>query len=324
MFEFCEKCRKKHKEKASECKYPEVDQFISLINRQERKNYILEDCPDENNTNEYSVDLHYKDVVSQENLWIEVKEVILSMTDPETKGKNNGQVLIEKSINSVLGELTTEEYSMLDDYNLTIPFEQFGDKDTVQFERSVSLWLKEFFDGKHEEKLCYKRKNNREINIYLKVKSQNETAPGYGLVYVKEVQPKDNIGDNFSACTDLKLIEKLIEKNIKKTEETKNKYPTNEKHRILLNILRLPSGMEIFWNAEFERGFENDIRSLFENKKISKTDNITECYFAYFMKDYFKMRPNPNPNSSQVFICYPIIKGIINEPYKFEFDVGNY
>lgn len=313
MFKYCDKCIEKHKGKTCECLYPEVKHFIKLINKQDDKQFELIECPDENNKNPYSVDLHYKDYVFQEDLWIEVKEVILSMTDSFTKAKNGGQELIEMSVNNVLNNMTTSECSMIGDYYITIPYEKFGNKDIENFEKLVYQWLQDIIHDKFVNILRFQRTNGKVINLSIEKKSSDMIQFGNNLLIAKEVQPFNNIGENMNACSDIELIGDLICDNILKTEETKNKFPNNERHRILLNILRLPYGMDIFWNISFAKGLEHVLISCFENSNISGITNITESYFVFFMENYHtNTEKTVYSKPKQVLICYPIIKGIVD------------
>ena len=313
MFQYCEKCIQKHKGKICECEYPEVEYFIALINQQENKQFQLVECPDENCDSEFTVDLHFKDLNTQEDLWLEIKEVILSMTDSLEKANNRGQELIEKSIDKVLSEFTLEEYDILSDYCITIPFQQFGGKDIELFEQSVYKWLFEFITGTERNKFEFTRSNGQVLELSIEEKSSDMRALGDNLLLAKDAQPFDNIGQNMESCTDLNLIGDLICDNIIKTDSTNGKFPKEGKHRILLNILRFSTGMEIFWNIAHAKGFDKTLISYLDNAEINDICNITEIYLLYYMQDYYESPENAVfQDSSNVLICYPIIKGIIS------------
>lgn len=93
---------------------------------------------------------------------------------------------------------------------------------------------------------------------------------------------KNTLSQIFEKMGDTSRLRELINKNFKETSS--KKYPQNSKQRILLNVLRIPRGYEIFFNFQL-----NSIIS--ELNKISRTNGFetgaSEGYFSCYCQDFF-------------------------------------
>lgn len=318
----CEKCALKHKGKTQECNYKEVLKFVEIININHNTKYELIDCPDEDDDSIYTVDLEYEDKSSNKKLYIEVKEAIIGFSQEDHIGEETGQRQIGSCISEAIDALSIEKQNFLTDYVFIVPHEQLGNKDYELFIDKMYRFLDEnIINGKIiEDKFYFVRsyQNKKvEIEIFRKDDSFRNICKETIFQYNTKGQSFEEI---FKMITDNDTLIEKIDDNFLKTEKSKNKFPNDGQRKILLQILRLPFGMETFYNFALIK-WPCYIAEYLRNKSYEyhqKYSSVDESYLVYYFDDFYKNVENVSSEKpANALLCVPIIGGLIKEPNVF-------
>lgn len=310
-FEYCEKCEKEKRGKICECDYPEVKYFLDFVNKQENKEFELFECPDKKG-NTYTTDLHYKDKISKEDLWIEVKEVIFN----DLKGEQSGQFYMYSIINKALNDMTNfKNCEKLNDYLIYIPYKQFGKHDENNFYHKLIEWFKSVLNDNYDNKLFFERSNGEKIELFIEKKSEELNKVSDRVLFFYQAKEYNSINDIIKEFMDTEHIKNLIISNLKKNEETQSKFPNDAEHKILLNILRLPYGLELFLNSAYEMGYGDILFKSFQSIDKNLFSTISESYFLYYFDYYLDIKNNKH---KKLLNCYPLKEGIIKTAWDIE------
>lgn len=304
---YCSKCDK------YECEEQELQYFLQYLNKRKKKTYHIVDCPDKSGE-DYNCDLVIENEQS-EKIYIEMKRVLYGFYDDEEKEpnipENKGQIRYSLLIDDIIKKEPENVRERLNEYFIVIPPSQIDGNDETRFVQEFENFLnKTEFNGKdikifdfergrneYKLKIIFEPKNasdivkfpNSHIFIYQYNKNTNDDNETKTLITLSE------IGEHINNIE--KLIE-LLKHNCKKTSS--DKFPGINCHKILLNILRLPIGYDIF----FERDMHSIIKKLEENVEKFKCA-ADEIYLVYYTKgfafDYYK-KDEIYPGDNLLFI----------------------
>ncbi len=307
MFNYCEKCVSKHKTKICECQYNEVNKFIKTLNIIYQKNFKLTSCPDEDENDINTVDLKFVDKLSKKNIYIEVKEVKLGYNEGSDIGEEKGQFLIRYLIAVASERLDELKNKILDKCIINIPRLQIDSKDYLRFTNEIYAFLAQNIElvKKGELNFVFKRSNDRRDEIIIKItlKNDDENRIGDKLLFAIDTKEK-TIENEFYDVTKIDDIISKINYNLKNTECVENKYPKNNGKRILLNILRFPSGGDMFFNtAILEKRYLNELITSVESMESNTYESVDECYLLYDFEDFFNFANSKIKDEGNVFLC---------------------
>jgi len=322
MFSYCEKCIDKHKGKICECQYNEVNKFIETLNIVYEKNFKLSSCPDEDENDINTVDLKFVDESSKESLYIEVKEVKIGYNANADIGEENGQFLIRYLISIAGDKLDESKNKILDKCIIDIPRLQIDQKDYLRFTYEVFEFLDKNIEDVEKGNLnfIFKRDNRKEeINIGIALKDEDENKIGDTLLFAVDTKHK-TIEEEFYDVTKTDEIISKINYNFRKTKEVDDKFPNNKGKRILLNILRFPSGDDMFFNiAILEKRYLNELITSVENIENDLYKSIDECYLLYHFDDFFNWEDNQIKDEGKVLLCIKSFGKLIEESQLLQF-----
>lgn len=277
MQEFCKDCKK-------ECEYVEVKKFVDYYNETYKTNYTLQKCPDAEHEY-YTCDLVYGD--ENDELYIEVKRAEYGFG--EVKRSNlllagiNGQMNCQQLIHYVIMSLDdSDKIEELDDFMINIPVVQLSKGEFQDF----CVQLREFLvnqeiDDECEEFCFLYKKSRKEISIIFRRKNDDERSmnDAYTL-YEFETEKENTLGHIFEKLTDISRLKILIEDNFRGTSE--KKYPKEAKRKILLNVLKLPTGYKLFFDLQLNHVISEINKLDFEKVQTS----ANEGYLLYFDEDF--------------------------------------
>ncbi|UZP02622.1 hypothetical protein JW813_12980 [Clostridium botulinum] len=296
MFKYCEKCEDKHKRKICECQYPEVNRFIEALNFVYEKNFKLASCPDEDEDEDdvNTVDLRFVDEFSEENLYIEVKEVKMGYNEEVNIGEEIGQVSIGDCISIAKNSIDESKNEILDKCIIEIPKIQIDKKDYLPFINEFTEFLDKNIEDNFEGKLLFSFKrssrNNEKIKIKISFKDSYANRISDKLLYAYNSVGK-TFNEVFDDITKTDEIISKINRNLNKTKNTENKFPCNSGKRILLHIMRFPIGEELFFNVAVLKGYLHELKSI-KNIENSSYESIDESYLLYYFDDYASYENN--------------------------------
>ena len=305
MKTYCENCSDK------ECTYIEVQKFIEYVNDVFEMNYRLEICPDKYKK-EYTCDLQYLDNNNSSTIYIEIKECKYSFNDTDNNAqaiaRENGQNEYSKILRTEISHLNKQKYQQLNDYTINIPKAQIDKNDIKEFPRLVAEFLKKTAFTDREYQYVYKRKNRNQEVKFLFQKKEREDEKQFGDKILTAYLPEKPIPiiDLINKTQNIEALIELIDKNSKNTSE--KKFPNNQNRKILLNILTLPLGNDIFFNLNFN----SIITNLLNSHKHFDTA-ADENYLLYYTNDYFETDENGNCKMlGEVLFIIPLQNCTIN------------
>lgn len=304
--EYCCNC------KSRECSYIEIKSFIEYITDKANKDFKIIECPDKSNA-KYTCDMVLKDSNSEEKIYVEIKEVKYGFAKNKDKSiaEDNGQSNYSFLISNVIERLGKDKIEILNNFIITIPKAQISKNEQLEFGSKLFEFIDETaFDCDYYEFL-FKRKNEN-IKISFERK-KDEVANKFGkkLLFEYETE-KDNLFNSIlTKLTDIEELDGLLMKNANNTSE--KKFIGVYDRRILLNILKLPIGYEMFFNFNM-----NYIIAEIVSRAKNYKSAANECYLLYYCEDYYDQIYENDTEKikhiGEVLFIFPLISGLITEP----------
>lgn len=329
---YCDECRLKKetrfKERELECEYEEIHMFFEWINYDLKTQFELSDCPDKNPETKlkYTCDLVFEEKNTSEKIYVEVKTVPYGFDNKEDgqKGKSHNITIAQDSDQRICAELVSGVIDCCDEskmnnlwkFMVTIPQLQIGEKECAEFCGK----LKEFLDETsfEEEEYCFiynRTRQGKGTEIRIPFTRKNDKLR---KMFKKNVGFQYNIsGDGHltaikNRLTDVDKLIELLKQNAQHTSD-KKKFPDTEGRKILLNVLRLPQGLNFFFDLNLKTVFGWLMEDL---DRYNST--AYESYLLYHSPEYCDMNVKEDgsyenkPIGDTLFIV-PLIKGIENE-----------
>lgn len=281
MFEYCSNCE------SGECEYPEVEYFIDSINKKRDCDYKFIGCPDKRKEKGVSctADLQYCDNVSGDILTIEVKRVLYGFKEDD-KNENEiialmyGMFRLYNIVNEILHELSDIIYSeLLQNYMIEIPASQLYKHEQDEFRKEFFEYLSKFdIDNMNVvDDFSFKRKESvikiKIIKLSNDVKSKIKTI-GSGVLFQLPAKLSSKEGMTLEYVQNQAYdFEKLYAKIIKGLEKAENSFEGIKKNRIVLEVIVMKYGMEIFWEVPSFSGGRNFL-SVVKESLINNRDDL--------------------------------------------------
>ena len=294
-----------------ECEYTELEWFINELNEETGKCFELETCPDKAQLG-YNCDLLYSDADTGEKLYIETKEVRFAVgengKDNEILGKQRYQDECTSLICHVIDHLCSADIQdELNHFVVTVSDTKISYDERTDFCNSLATTLKDADLDVVPFTFCFEGKHGKiEIIFERKTEQMRGFKDGGKTIFAHTFTEENTIDEIFGKVTDIDLLLKLINKNLEET--TREKFPETEGRKILLNILKLPNGYDIFFH-QFINYMANKISKAIPQNSTA----ATESYLLYFCEDY-KFDNDSNGNG---LLMIPVIKGIFDKPLAF-------
>lgn len=308
-YEYCNNCK-------SECEYIEVKKFIEYINDKFNTCYHLTECPDQTKKS-YTCDLAFKDDEKESTLYVEVKRVKFGFGSVDKSntflGSQNGQLNCAQVISQTINDLDdSEKIEFLDDFMVDVPLAQLNEKEIPEFRKQLISFLEELEIDEECNELWYiYKRNSKEIKISFKRKDEGIREKfGDETMYSYETGNENSLYSIGKKMTDIESLKKLICKNFYETSI--KKYPKGEKQKILLNILELPLGYDLFFNLNISYVIDELLKLQVEEEVETAA---TEGYLLYFCNEFFTLNEE-NELGKQLenaLIIIPLIAGMVSD-----------
>lgn len=306
--DYCKDC------KTQECEYIEVKKFFQYISECLNKNFEICECPDKAKL-DYTCDMVLTDNITKENIYVEIKEVKYGFGNEKNKNiaEDKGQINYAKLIYEVIGQSDVVKEMELADFMINIPRAQIGKKDGNQFYHELKEFINKttFEEDKYE--FVYE---DRKIKIVFSRKT-DEIREKFGdeLLFEYDIEENSTIDSIFNKMTNLDVLMEQITYNLKNTSQ--KKFPKDADRKILLNILKLSRGTDIFFNINIEYIIENLMSESFDS-----ISDANESYLLYFCDEYYNVtRTDDRPlkeNMGKVLFIIPLIGKWIQEPILYQ------
>lgn len=311
--DYCNDC------KTQECKYIEVCEFFQYISDYLKKDFKICECPDKTKSN-YTCDMVLIDTATEEKLYVEIKEVKYGFGNEKDKNiaEEMGQSSYATIINEAVAQSDIDKEMELADFMITIPRAQIGRKDSNLFYHELKEFINETTFEEDEYTFVYKRgSSNIEIEFNRKTDEIREKF-GDELLFGYNTEENSTIDSIFKKMTNLDALMEQITYNLKNTSQ--KKFPKEADRKILLNILKLPRGTDIFFNINIEYIIENLM-----SKSFHSISDANESYLLYFCDDYYKYysvartdNRYSRENMGEVLFIIPLIGKWIQEPILYQ------
>jgi len=315
---YCEKCSSR------ECDYVEVAGFIDYLKDIKGSEYQLIECPDKKESN-FTCDMILSDNDRKDKIYCEIKKVKLGFGKGKkvkniSLGEANGQNTYAHLVSMAIDCLDDAKKKYLDNYIVTFSKSQIYNDEAKDFYSQVLHFLNEhsFDDSIKHVDFVYKRETSN-VNIEFDRKSEDiRNKFGDKILFAYQTDKDNTIDAIFKKTTDIDELFNMLKKNANNTSE--KKFPETDDCKILLNILRMPAGYDIFFNLKLHYV----IGEIIHNSSDLKTA-ATENYLLYYCEDYYEIDYNDidkRPKSlGRVLIIVPLKKGIISEPTMLTLDI---
>lgn len=308
---YCEKCISR------ECEYKEVVEFIDYLNDLKGAAYQLIECPDKIEA-DFTCDMILSDNDTKDKMYIEIKEVKLGFGKGKkakniSLGEANGQNIYATLVSMAIDSLEDARKRNLDNYIVTFPKSQIYNDEVKEFYPQILDFLNEhsFDDSVKHDNFVYRRETSN-VNIEFDRKSEDVLNQfGDKILFAYQTDKDNTIDAIFGKTTDIDELFNMLKKNANNTSE--KKFPETNNCKMLLNILRMPAGYDIFFNLHLHY----IIGEIIYNTSDLKTA-ATENYLLYYCEDYYEIDYNNidkrHKSLGRVLIVVPLKKGIISEP----------
>jgi len=314
---YCEKCNTK------ECEYKEVKGFIDYINKRFDSNYHHNSCPDKESKYEYTCDLCFRDDKKNRIMYVEVKQVILGAGEVgksnDLLGKSRGQ----KRCNDIIGEIvdssmksssiSSKVIKFIKGCSVTIPLVELKNNQKEEFEKKFLEFLENLDVNREEHKFEFEN-NRKRISILFKQKDIDiEKIFGdldNGLLIEYEEEDGNTLDNIFKSIGDVKGLCKSIRKNFRETSD--KKFPKDAETKILLNILKLRNGYDVFLNSMISGGFLDKIEDELKKCNCNIETDATEGYLLYYTDCFIESNDVKNINTKRTLVIVPILGKRLN------------
>lgn len=326
---FCEKCRQQNEERHNkcECDYEEIQMFLDYISDDLGKQFELYDCPDKNTDKDsgakYTCDFVLVEKNTSEKMYVEVKTVLYGFDNPADGREDNesikqykDQMLCMQLVSDVVARCDEIKMDSLWDFMVSIPQLKIGTKECEKFCRQLESFLDETSFKEDEYCFIYKWENRgKEEEIKLLFTRKNDALRekfNESIGFQCDISGDGQIDAIFKRMTDVKKLRELLKKNADKTSKKnsdKNKFPETEERKVLLNILELPKGLELF----FDINIKAVIGQLMEDSEDYKS-TADENYLLYHSPEYYEIDSSRGVKKiGNVLFVIPLIKGLVND-----------
>lgn len=308
-----------------ECEYQEIKEFIEILNTQLDRGFSLKYCPDAQKRKEYNADLEYSDKNTGDTLYIEVKEAhigYLKENQNKQKGEDNGRADCALLVSQAIYDLSEEQQDELQDFIVTIPHAFISERDKIPFRDQLIIDMKGihwdsrdsysfvFYGKSGSVKINFDRKSDETHKIFGQQESilfAYENGNGHPSI----------LSDIFEQLTDTNSLVEALAKNANKTGT--GKFPSNNARKILLNILRMPLGNEIFLNTLLLKGYEGILIKAIEDNKQKFVSAATESYLLWYCDEYYQIIDDISKSETKpVLLCIPLVRGFVEQPTLFD------
>ncbi len=308
--DYCNKCTKQ------ECEYIEVNKFFQYISEYLEKDFELCKCPDKEKL-DYTCDMVFTDTITKENIYVEIKEVKYGFGNEKDKNiaEEMGQSSYATIINEAVAQSDIDKEMELADFMITIPRAQIGRKDGNLFYHELKEFINETTFEEDQYTFVYKRgSSNIEIGFNRKTDEIREKF-GDELLFEYNIEENSTMDSIFKKMTNLDALMEQITYNLKNTSQ--KKFPKEADRKILLNILILPRGTDIFFNINIEYIIENLM-----SKSFHSISDANESYLLYFCDEYYSVARTDDrysrENMGEVLFIIPLIGKWIQEPILYQ------
>ncbi|MEL5898517.1 hypothetical protein AAGC94_10605 [Clostridium sporogenes] len=297
MFEYCSKCE------TGECEYPEVEYFINSLNKKKDCNYKFIGCPDKKKEKDVpcTADLQYYDNVSGDILTIEVKRVLYGFQEDD-KNENKiialmyGMFKIYNIINDVLCELPDNIYNELSqNHKIEIPASQLYKHEYNKFREEFLEYISKvnIYNINVSGDFRFKRKENV-IKIKI-IKLSNDEKFKFentrrGVLFQFPAKFSSTGGMTIEEVQKQAYdFQKFFVKIIKGLEKAENSFEGIKKNRIVLEVIVMKYGMEVFWEVPYfsdNRKFLSVVKEILKNNRDDLADRFDIFHNAYLLFNY--------------------------------------
>lgn len=308
--DYCNKCSKR------ECEYIEVKMFLQYISEYLEKDFEICECPDKAKL-DYTCDMVLIDAATGEKIYVEIKEVKYGFGNEKDKSiaEENGQLSYAGLISEVIAQSDINKEIELNEFMITIPRTQIGRKNVESFCAEFKEFINVTTFKEDEYTFVYKR-NGNDIKIVFSRKT-DETIQNFGdeLLFAYDTEENSTIESIFKKVTDEDILKEKIIYNLKSTSQ--KKFPNEADRKILLNILRLPLGYDIFFNMNIKYMIGNLMSESFEF-----ISDANESYLLYFCEEYDDVtKTNDRPlieKKGKVLFIIPLISEWMQETIGYQ------
>lgn len=272
--DYCEGCKTK------ECKYTEVNLFFQYIYDCFGKEFGICECPDKTRAN-YSCDMVLIETTTEEKIYAEIKEVWYGFGDKKDKNiaEEKGQINYSILISEVIEQSGIDKETELNDFVVSISRAQIGSKDVNLFCDKLREFIKITTFEENEYTFVYERNGNDVIISFNRKTDEQMQKFGDELIVGYATENNNTMDSIFDKMTDVDVLKEEIIHNLKNTSQ--KKFPKEAERKILLNILRLPTGEDIFFNQNIGNMISNLLNDSYES-----ISNANESYLLYYCDDY--------------------------------------
>lgn len=306
-YSICDNCS------THECEYVELMKFVIEYNEATGKNFEWNDCPDKSGL-DYTCDLVFIDTNTKEKLYIETKEIQFGVGKGREAnillGQNNGQMDCVDLISSAICYLCNEDIQdELSEFAISIPRVKIYESEKGTFCTKLAESLMNLDLSVDSFTFCFDGRDGKTEIVFHRKDEKLEELSDQTLVELN--CEKDNtIEKILNKVRDTNLLLDLINKNIAATSQ--KKFPDDVGKKILINILKLPVGYDIFFNRNIEYIFGKIVSAKLQDNPV-----ISESYLLYYCEDYTTYDNNTIKSYGNSLFVLPIIKGVFDEPTVF-------
>ncbi len=159
-------------------------------------------------------------------------------------------------------------------------------------------------------KFVYQRKNGPITFLFERKSEETRNKFGDNLVFAIEPEKDNTIKDYFDRLADMDTLEQLLHQNAQNTGM--KKFPQTKDRKILLNILKLPEGNDVFFERIAERMFEQ-----LADRTRQFVSGADEIYLLYFSENFIKTTyendsVTAKPLGKALFVI-PLTDGLIQD-----------
>lgn len=309
---YYEKCNTK------ECEYKEVKGFIDYINKKCKSNYYRDTCPDKDSKSRYTCDLCFRDNKNNRTIYVEVKQVILGAGEVGKQNKFLGECsgqkrcidIVNRSIKS--NSISPDVKSFIKNCYVNIPLCELKNNKKEEFEKNFLGFLENLDINCKEHKFEFE---NISISFGLKDIEIKEKFGDLdnGLLILRDEEDGNTLEHILKRMQDVEELCKSILKNFKETSD--KKFPKDDEPKILLNILKLRDGYDVFLNCIILDGFLAKIKKRIKKEKIKTS--ATEGYLLYYTDSFIESIDSKNiriidSNTKSKLVIVPILGKKLN------------
>lgn len=265
--------------KTQECQYIELEWFLKYLGELEETSYSIVECPDKSKKQkDYTCDLVIEDKQLKKT-YIEIKEVRFGYNKKkfgDEIAENRAQVSYASLIDDIIDGCATDIRKSIDKYVIQIPREQ-KDTDDEKFRHEFKEFLNVTdFDGENSREFSFVRRYGNKIKIHFEPKPSNMKKVSNRHITGYQYQETGITLETIQQyMTDPERLSQLIIENCESTSS--KKFPNTDCRKILLNILKVPLGYNIFFDQYFVLMAENLKKHWGEFKSAAD-----EVYLVYY------------------------------------------